>query len=158
MNRPRTAYAVTALLLVVCFAVAGAGNYDKKTLIGTWEFDIMQMYQDAMEKMGQEMPPGMNLEEMLKGNYMRIRFHKDGTYVFESKTMQAEQSEPGKWEVVKSGDGQVTVKTVNEKGEEMEIVMTFKDNDHFSALVVEGEEEMTLHATRVRTEEAKGEE
>lgn len=155
MNRVRTAFAVTALLLVVCVAVAGAGKYDKKTLIGSWEFDMIKMYEDAMQKTGQEMPPGMNLEAMLKDSYMRITFEKDGTYVFESKTMGGERSEPGTWEVVKAADDQVTIKTISEKGEEMDVTMTFEDKDNFTAIMAEGEEEMTMYAKRVKAKKDK---
>jgi hypothetical protein len=156
MNRLRSAYAVTVLLLAVCVAAAGAGKYGKKTLIGSWEFDMIKMYEEAMKKSGQETPPGMDLEAMLEGSYMRITFKKDGSYVFESKAMQQEQKESGKWEVVEEGDNQVTVKSVSESGEEMQVTMTFTDEDTFSALMVEGEDEMTMHATRIKAKKGKG--
>jgi VCBS repeat-containing protein len=151
----RVIIATTAIVTVLA-VVAAAGTYDKTTLVGIWEFDVVKMYHQAMEASGQEIPPGMDIERMLEGSYMRITFDEDGTYAFGARAMGNEQTEVGTWEVVESGDDWLKVKSIDEaKGKEQVIRITFTDEDHFDALMTNGEQEMTLSAARVTAETSR---
>jgi hypothetical protein len=152
MNRFRAVNMLAALVLILCVAVAGAGKYSEKTLIGTWEFDMLAIYKQAMEKTGQELPQGMTVEALVGDSFMRMTFMKDGTFTFESKAMQREVTEEGKWELVEIKENTVTIKSVNAEGEEQIVPMTFADNDNFEAVMSEGEMEMTMKAKRVKPE------
>ncbi len=150
MNRFRAVNTLAALLVIVCIAVAGAGKYSEKTLLGTWEFDMLAMYEQATEKSGQQMPPGIDMKTIMGDSFMRITFMKDGKYTFESRTMQNLVSEKGTWELVENKDNVLTIKSVNDEGKEQIISMSFADNDHFEARMDQGEMEMTMSAARVK--------
>jgi hypothetical protein len=147
---------LTALLVIAAVGVATAEKYDEGTLVGTWDFDMVKMYKQAMEAAGQEMPPGMDIETVLQGSYMRITFNKDGTYAVERKAMGTENSEAGTWEVVEKEGDTITVKSTNpDKGQEQLVKVTFIDKDHIDALVTDGENEMVMSAERFTGKEKK---
>lgn len=144
----RLCYLVALALVAACVATAHAGKYNEKTLVGTWEFDVVKLMKQAME--GQEVPPGMDIEKMAQDMYMRVTFNKDGSYSVASRIMGAERTEEGKWEFVKSDADNITVKTTNADSEEQTLTITFADNDHFDALAVNGEESLTMSAARAK--------
>jgi hypothetical protein len=137
--------ALTVALLIACVAVATAGKYSEKTLIGTWDFDMVKIMKasGAMD----QLPPGMDVEQMMKDMYMRITFKKDHTFVFETKTPMNEVSELGKWEMVKAEGDKVTIKSISEEGKEQLFTMVFTDKDNFDTTAPDNEK-MTMSATR----------
>jgi hypothetical protein len=147
---------LVALLVLAAVGVATAGKYDEGTLVGTWDFDMVKMYQQAMEAAGQEMPPGMDIETVLQGSYMRITFNKDGTYAVDSKAMGSQNAEAGTWEVVEKEGDTITVKSTNpDKGQEQVVKVTFIDSDHIDAVVTDGEHEMVMSAERFAGKDKK---
>lgn len=150
MNRTRIVYAALALCMALAVGTATAGKYNQKHLVGTWEFDMVKMYTEIMKQSGQEMPPGMSIEQMLGDSYMRLTFNDDGSYLFESKTQMGENSDKGTWEVTETTDDGMNVKTVNEAGEEQMVAVTFKDKDNFDATMTGGESQVTMSASRAK--------
>jgi hypothetical protein len=148
MNRMRATLTFAVLLLAACVAVADAGKYNEKTVTGTWEFDIVKMMKAAAE--AGEVPPGVDIEAMAKNVSIRIKFDKDGSYMFVSNTMGNEKTEKGTWEVVKSEGDAVTVKSVSDDGEEQIVTIVFADADHFDATIKEGDDTSTISAIRVK--------
>jgi len=134
-------------------AVASAGKYSEKTLIGTWEFDMLKMMKDQM---GGQVPEGMDLEQMLAGSFVRITFVKDGTYSFSSKTPMGEESDGGKWEIVSINDNEFVVKSTGSSGEEQVITMVFTNKDSFDASMPgPNKQTVTMTANRMKEGEEK---
>lgn len=155
MKRFRIVNAVVVLCLALAIGTASAGKYDRKHLVGTWEFDIVKMYTEVLKQSGTELPQGTTIEQLLAGSYMRITFNDDGSYLFESKTQMGENSDKGTWEVAETTDDGMTVKTVNDQGEEQVVAMTFKDKDNFDAVMKGGEAEVSMSATRAKKADKK---
>jgi hypothetical protein len=153
MKRFRAVLTLATCFVAACVLTVAAGKYGEKTLVGTWEFDVVKMMKQAMQ--GQETPPGMDIEKMAADMYMRVTFVKDGTYSVDSKVMGSVQQEAGKWEVLETDGDTVKVKSVADDGEEQILTITFADNDHFDALTVDGEQSVTMSATRSKDDGKK---
>jgi len=144
----RTTLTFAVLLLAAWVAVAAAGKYNEKTVAGTWEFDLVKMMKAAVE--AGEVPPGVDIEEMVKNVSVRITFDKDGSYMVVSKTMGNERTEKGTWKVVKSEEDAVTMKSVSDDGKEQIVTIVFADADHFDATIKEGDDTSNISAIRVK--------
>jgi hypothetical protein len=155
MKSFRAVIILAALVVVVCVVAAGAGKYSEKTLVGTWQFDMVAMFEQAMKQSGQELPEGMDVKTLVGDSYMWITFAKDGSFTFESMAMQREVNEEGTWELIEVKDNTVTVKSTNSKGEEKVMPITFVDEDNFEAVMTEGEMEVKLTAARVKKDAKK---
>lgn len=144
---------IIALLAISLAVAAVAGEYNKKSLIGTWEFDMLKLMK---VQMGGQVPEGMDVEQMLKGMYIRITFVKDGTFTFESKTPMGAETENGKWELVKSEESTLTlsIESSKEEGEKETVTIVFSDKDNFDAMMPSPNGSVEMSATRVK-EDAK---
>ena len=151
----RSVFFVLMLTFVFSASAALAGDYGKKEMVGSWDFDIMAMIKAQFESQGQPMPPGV--EEQMAGASMNISFTKEGRFTVNSVSPMGTNKEEGTFEIVKAEGKVLVVKTTSdaEQAQVQEFTLTFTDEDNFSAEMVQGGMTSTMQATRVKKDGKK---
>jgi hypothetical protein len=130
----RAWFAILLGLLAVAFC--GCGRTAEDQLIGRWEGSLSIDQQEVERQLKAQKTPfagqmGRFLIDGLKSMQTSVEFRGDGTMSMNVAAGPLNRSSEGTWEVISEDDDNVTLRSIDDKGNEQQFRLRFDGYDAF---------------------------